>query len=183
MTPLQTSGRRPLLSVWRGVTRPSLVSRKAALTAAACTLLAAAVGCGGGEGVAGDATVTVYVSTPLCAGARQQLAREGGRAGSVHVRAVCLPNAREGGRLSLATIGANARRATEDSTTVGFLEAPDPATSRFSRPILESVGIAWISRSSGSSAMARLLRAIQEAGSGSLRESVREALRETKRVG
>ncbi len=48
------------MSVWGGVTGPSSVLRKTGL--AACALLVAAVaGCGGGEGVAQDATVTAYV--------------------------------------------------------------------------------------------------------------------------
>jgi hypothetical protein len=127
--------------------------------------------------VAKGAAVTAYVSAPLCAGAKQELAREGGKAGDVRVRAVCLSSARRGRQLDLATLGANARRATEDSTTVAYLEAPGRAN-RFSDPILESAGIAWIHTSSGKIAMARLLHAVQEADSGSLRESLREALSE-----
>jgi hypothetical protein len=128
--------------------------------------------------VANGAAVTAYVGAPLCAGAKQELAREGGRAGDVRVRAVCLSSAGHGRRLILATVGANARRATGDSTTVAYLEALGRAN-RFSDPILESAGIAWIHASSGKTAMARLLPAIREANSGSLRQSVREALGET----
>jgi hypothetical protein len=122
--------------------------------------------------------VTAYVGAPLCAGAKQELARVGGRAGDVRVRAVCLSSARRGERLLLATVGANTRRATEDSTTVALLEAPGRAN-RFSDPILESAEIAWIHASSGETAMARLLHAVREANSSSLRQSVRESLGET----
>jgi hypothetical protein len=152
--------------------------RTAVLAAAACLLLGVA-GCGEGGGVADGAVVTAYVAAPLCAGAKRELAQQGGRAGSVRVRAVCLAGVRDRRGLSLAAIGANARRATEDSVAVGFLEAPDPPASRFSRPILESAGIAWVTESSGGAAMARLLGAIRAAGgSGSLRQAVRESLHE-----
>jgi hypothetical protein len=103
------------------------------------------------------------------------LAKEGGRAGSVRVRLVCLASADSGKRLNLATIGANARRATEDSATVGYVEAP--ITPSFSRPIVEAANIAVIRDTSGAAAMGYLLGAIRGAGdSGSLRESIRKSL-------
>ncbi len=103
------------------------------------------------------------------------MAREGGRAGDVRVRVACLRAAEAGRRLDLATVGANARRASEDSTTVGYVEARGPAA-RFSRPILDSAGIAFVNTSSGKAGMAHLLQAIQDADSSSLREAVRNAL-------
>jgi hypothetical protein len=145
------------------------------LAATACALLVAGAGCGEGEGVAEGATVTAYVAAPLCDEAKRELEREGARAGDVRVRILCLPSVESGGRLALATVGANARHATEDSTTVGYLEAPSSAA-RFSRPILEEAGIASIDGSSGKAAMTRLLSAIREADPSSLRESVREAV-------
>jgi hypothetical protein len=151
------------------------LARQGGGLAAVGALLLAVAGCGGGEGVAPNATVAAYVDASLCAGARQELAREGGRAGDVRVHAVCLSSAGRGGRLILAAVGANARRATEDSTAIAFLEAPGRA-SRFSDPILESAGIAWIHASSGETGMARLLHAVREVNSGLLRQSVREAL-------
>jgi hypothetical protein len=148
--------------------------RRASAILLACALGAFGAGCGEGGGVSSGATVSAYVVAPLCEGAKMELARAGGRAGDLRVRAVCLANARSGDGLSLARIGANARRATEDSTAVAYLEPPDPAANRFSRPILESAGIASIASNSGAAAMTRLLRAIREAGgSGSLREAVR----------
>ena len=122
--------------------------------------------------------MTAYVEAPLCAGARRELASEGAKAGNVRVQVACLVSAERGGRLDLSTVGANARRATEDATSIGYLGTPE--TTRFSRPILESPGIPWIYGKSGSAAMARLLHAIREAGSsGSLRDAVGEALHET----
>jgi hypothetical protein len=146
--------------------------------AAAFTLLVAVVGCGESEGVASGASVTAYVVNPLCAGAEQELATQGGKAGDVRVRAVCLPNAERGKQLELATIGANARRATEDSTAVGYIGEPTKAASRFSEPILEEAGIAQLPASSGAAAMAKLLQAVKQASgdSGSLRQSVSDKL-------
>ena len=167
------------MSVWGGVTRPSQVSRKVLLVVACALLVAAIAGCGGGEGVAQGATVTAYVAAPLCAGAKQELASQHGRAGDLRVQAVCLVSARSHGKLDLATLGASARRATEDSTTVAYLEASDPAAARFTRPILETAEVPWISGSSGKVTMARLLKLVGETGSGSLRTSLREALHES----
>lgn len=145
------------------------------LLAAAALFVVA--GCGEGEGVAEDATVTVYVAAPLCAGAKGELARSGGRAGSVRVSAVCLAGVREGERIDLATIGANARRATQDSTTVAYIGDPTPAETRFSRPILEEADIPQLPNQPGAKAMSKLLKAIQQAGStGNLRGSIHDTL-------
>jgi len=140
-------------------------------TVVAVALLA---GCGESGGVADGATVTAYVEAPLCAGAQQALAREGAEAGSVRVRAVCLADSRDGARQDLATVGANARRATEDAASIAYLETP--ATPSFSRPILEAAEIPVIRSNSGEAAMSSLLSAIRDADSGSLRDSVRETL-------
>lgn len=140
--------------------------------------LGAVAGCGGSSGVAAGATVDVYVSAGLCPGAREALSREQGRAGELEVRAICLrpvigPGAR---RIDLATQGANARRATQDSAAVAFLEAPGKPA-KFARPIVEEAGIAFIEAGSGEAAMGRVLRAIADAGtSGSPREKVRDEL-------
>jgi hypothetical protein len=155
-----------------------LALRKTAVATGAL-LLIAVVGCSGNGGVESGATVTAYVAAPLCDGAKQELVRAGGQAGDFSVRAVCLSSDREGEKLDLAAIGANARRATEDSTTVAYLDAVDPRAARFTHPILDSAEIAWISNSSGKKAMARLLALLDEAGSGSVRESIRDALNQT----
>jgi len=122
------------------------------------------------------ATVRAYVVPPLCGEAEQQLQRAGGRAGDVRLEAVCLPSVRSKGRLDLTTVGANARRSTEDSTAVAYLEAPGKAGS-FSHPILQTAEIPWIVTSSGKQAMAQLLRAVESADtSGSLRAAVASEL-------
>jgi hypothetical protein len=141
----------------------------------ACLLVALA-GCGGAEGVEAGATVRAYVVQPLCAGAREELRKADGRAGDVRVEAVCLPSVEGKGKLKLATVGANARRATEDSTSVAYLEAPGPGN-QFAEPILESAEVPSIHDSSGTRAMAQLLHAIDNAGaSDSLRVSVSNEL-------
>jgi hypothetical protein len=152
------------------------LGKAAAGLASAAVLVASVAGCGGAEGVAGGATVTAYVVPPLCAEASQELSRDHGRADDLRVKAVCLPSVESNGRLKLAVIGANARRATEDSTAVAYLEAPGRA-SRFSQPILETAEIPRIASSSGEAAMAKLLKAIERAGtSGSLRASLSNEL-------
>lgn len=123
------------------------------------------------------ATVRVYVAAPLCAGAERELARGGGEAGDVRVRIVCLPSAESSQKLDLARIGANARRATEDATTIAYVGEPTRAATRFSEPILEAAGIAQLTETSGAAAMSKLLRAVNEADDGaSLRQSVNDEL-------
>jgi hypothetical protein len=137
------------------------------LSLAACLGLVALAGCGEGEGVADDAVVSVYVAAPLCSDA------QGGRAGGVRVRVACLDPVERGGRLDLAQVGANARRATEDSSSVAYLEQAGPA-GRFSRPIVDSAGIAYLSARTGEAAMARVLDAVE--ASGGERAAVADAL-------
>ncbi len=152
--------------------------RRALALSLAVVLLAAAAGCGG-EGVSNGAIVSAYVVSPLCPGAKRELARAGGRAGSIHVRVVCLPSPLNGARLDLAEVGSNARRATEDSTSVAYLAPPDRAA-RFATPILDAADVASLYNSSGAAAMERLRKAIRRAGaSGSLRASVYDVLRGT----
>jgi hypothetical protein len=123
------------------------------------------------------ATVTAYVVAPLCPDAKQALGRGGADAGSVRVQAVCLPPAHSDGKLDLSAIGAGARRATEDSSSIAYIEPPDPAAARFSETILESAGIPLIVNNSGAAAISELRKALREADSGSLRDSVSESLR------
>jgi hypothetical protein len=151
-----------------------LIDLRFVCAAAALGVLLA--GCGGG-GVSSGATVSVYVAAPLCQGAQRQLQREAGRVEDLRVRAVCLPPAESGGRPDLARIGANARRATEDSSSVAYLEAAGPAA-KFSQTIVETADVAWVRAVSGASAMRRVLGALAEADLSDLRGSVREALDE-----
>ncbi len=151
---------------------------KQALAAAAAVALLAS-GCGGGEGVDKNATLNVYASAPLCAGATKQLEREGPRVDSVRLRVICLDNTRSRNGLDLAAIGANARRAVEDSSSIAYIGDPTPAASEFSQPILEAAGIPQLANQSGSAAMTRLLSALRGAGdSSSLREAVADELSE-----
>ena len=108
----------------------------------------------------------------MCSQAKAELARSGAEAGGVRVRVVCTEPVESGERLDLATAGANARRATEDSTAVGYLEAPGPAIP-FTRPILDEAEVALIVGSSGGSGIATVLDALRARGDA---ESPREAV-------
>ena len=132
--------------------------------------VALVAGCGEG-GAASGATVSVYVAAPLCTAARQELAKEGGEAGDLEVHVTCLPPVEGKGGADLATAGADARRATEDSTAVAYLEAPGPAA-KFGQSIVESADIAWIETGSVEAAMRRVLRALEGRGSSSPRGAV-----------
>ena len=145
---------------------------------AACLLLLPAAGCGEGEGVEEGATATVYAAAANCNLATRVLENEGGRAGSVRVRILCLPSTEKAGHFDLAQIGANARRATEDSTTVAYIGEPEPHATRFSETILEEAGIAQLSEMNGSQAMHKILHAVREAdtSSTSLRGAVNDQL-------
>jgi hypothetical protein len=127
-------------------------------------------GCGEG-GAASGATVSVYVAAPLCREVRSELTGTGEKAGDLRVRAVCLPEIARGGHNDLAIAGRNARRATEDSTAVAYLEVPGSAA-KFTESMVESANIAWLEASSGSAAMRRVLRTLEDRGSESPRAAV-----------
>jgi hypothetical protein len=135
---------------------------RALSVALALALLAA--GCGDGGASAG-ATVTVYAAAPLC-----REAGKGAHAGDLSVRVVCLPPVEKGGEADLAAAGADARRATEDSTSVAYLEAPGPAAA-FGQTVVESADIAWIETNSAAAAMHRIVKAL-EGDSTSPRQAV-----------
>jgi hypothetical protein len=59
---------------------------------------------------------------------------------------------------------------------VAYLEASNPKAARFTHRILETAEVPWIASSSGTTAMAKLLKLIESAGTGSLREELREEL-------
>ena len=160
----------------RGGARPSLLSRKLVPLVTAASLVLP--GCGSGSGVGADATVNVYAAAPLCGEAKRELARDGGEAGGIRVRAVCLSPVEANGRLDLAQVGANARRAVEDSSTVGYIGQRSKRATRFSSPILESAEVPQLSNPSGAAAMSQLLKAIEQAGDtgGSLRQAVNDEL-------
>lgn len=162
------------MSVWGRGTGAFRHPRLASV--AACLLLAVAIaGCGEETGVADDARLSVYAEAALCPGAERALAEAGGRAGSFQLKVICLPAGGDAKGLDLAAIGADARRATEDSTTIAYLGTP--RTRPFSETILESPGIPSIYTTSGATAMSQLLDAFAKADDpNTLRESVDESL-------
>jgi hypothetical protein len=136
-------------------------------------------GCGAREGVDRNANLNVYVSAPLCASAARQLAKEGPRVDSVRLRIVCLDGTRNGSRLDLAAIGANARRAVEDSSSIAYIGDPTEAATKFSHSILEAAGIPQLANQSGSVAITKLRSALRGAGDSTpLREAVADELSE-----
>lgn len=152
----------------------------------ACLLMLALVaGCGEGGAEAG-ARVTVYVSAPLrgaeaaagkrlCRGARAEAARVGGEVEDLDLEVVCLDAAGEDGRWSLARVGANARRATEDSTTVAYVGEPDPRARKQSRPIVDAAEIAELGGLSGGEAVKAVIAAIREGDASEPRQAVFKA--------
>jgi hypothetical protein len=151
-------------------------ARRVLAAAGLAVLLAVGVvGCGGG-GDASGATVAVYVAKPFCAGAKAELASHGATVGSFKVAVDCLASDENAaGGLDLAANGANARGTTEDSSAVAMLEEPGPGN-KFALPILESAGIPLVTSPSGQAGMKKVIEAVEGAGSGNVRESVRGAL-------
>lgn len=158
-------------------------------TLAALLLAALAVGgagCGEEGGVAEDATVAVYVSAPLqgeegeagrrlCDEAREQ-ASQGKGDEELKLRVVCLDASGPDGRWTLAKVGSNARRATEDSTAVAYIGEPDRKARLQSRPILDAAGIAQIGGVPGRQAIAQIKTTLRDDDSGDPRDAVFSAL-------
>lgn len=152
----------------------------------ACALAASlAAGCGE-EGAAEGATLTVYVSVPLrgdeaaagrelCGEAREQAA-QGPGTDDFQLRVICLDASGPDGRWTLAKVGSNARRATEDSTTVAYVGEPDPAARRQSRPIVDAAEIAELSGTNGREAIAQIVAVLREDDSNDPRAAVFDAL-------
>ncbi len=142
-------------------------------------------GCGEG-GAAAGATVRIYVSAPLrgeegaagrrlCDEAREQAAQGQGK-GKLELRVVCLDASGPGGEWALAQVGANARRASEDSTAIAYLGEPDPEARKQSRPIVGAAGIAEVGGASGREAVAEVTAAIAEGDESEPRRDVFDAL-------
>lgn len=144
--------------------------RLLALCSGVLLLVFLAGGCGEGE-VAGGARVSVYAAALLCGEARAALRKEGGKADELDVHLVCLPPVEKKGAADLAVAGANARRATQDSSAVAFLEAPS-RVAKFTHSIVESADLAWVETGSGAAAMRQVLRALEERGSSTPRGAV-----------
>jgi branched-chain amino acid transport system substrate-binding protein len=127
---------------------------------AALTL--AAAGCGSGDG---DPSLTIYLSAPMkgpsaadgrdvADGARMALDDAGGEAAGTPVKLVVLDDAGPGGA-DAATAGANARRATEDSTAIAYLGELDSGTTRTSLPITNEAGLLQISAGASATDLTR----------------------------
>jgi len=147
--------------------------------------LAVLVGGCGEEGAAAGATVRVYVSAPLrgpeaaagqrlCDEAREQATHGRGGEGQ-ELRVVCLDASGKGGAWTLAQVGANARRATEDSATVAYLGEPEPGAREQSRPIVEAAGIAELGGLSGRVAVTKVAKAMEEGDASQPRDAVFDA--------
>lgn len=152
----------------------------------ACLLAVVLVSGCGEEGAAAGATVRIYVSAPLhgaegaegrrlCAGAREEAARSGGKVGDLKLEVVCLDAAGKAGRWTLAQVGANARRATEDSTAVAYVGEPDPRARKQSRPIVAAAEIAEIGGVSGEETVAQVVAAIRDGDEDHPRDAVFKA--------
>jgi branched-chain amino acid transport system substrate-binding protein len=137
--------------------------RPAAVLAIAALALA---GCAGGGVGGGPATVTVYVSAPMhgadeAAGAavvdaaRLALADVHSRVGDLRIRAVYLDDT-ERGEWSIARTAANARRASEDSSAIGYIGDLDSGASRVSLPITNQAQMVQISPGSTAVDLTRL---------------------------
>lgn len=152
----------------------------------ACVLVGAvASGCGE-EGAAEGAKVTVYVSAPmqgakatggkrLCAEAREQAAQGKGDA-DLKLRVICLKASGPSGGWSLAQVGANARRATEDSTAIAYVGEPEAKARRQSGPILEAAEIAQLDGVSGRQAIAQVQAALDDGDASDPRAAVFDAV-------
>jgi len=126
--------------------------RLSGVIAAAVAVGTLAAGCGGGGG---DPELSIYLSAPLrgpvaadgrdvADGARLALADAGAEAGGVTVELKVLDDAGSGGSAA-ALAGANARRATEDSTAIAYLGELDSGTTRTSLPITNEAGLLQVS--------------------------------------
>ena len=138
-------------------------------------VFAAVPGCGSEGPPGSDAAIpSIYVTPPLCAGAKKAFDANP-QPGGESVSLVCLDYLISGH--SLASISAGARRATENSATIAYIGEQDRKSVDFARPILEAAGIGDVDTRDGEAAMKVVLRAVREsAGDDDLRGSVREKL-------
>jgi branched-chain amino acid transport system substrate-binding protein len=129
------------------------VTRRLAAIVAIAAL--AGGGCAGGSEGGGPEVLSVYVSAPLQGaraadgaavvdGAKLALADTRGRVGDLRVRAIYLDDT-ENGDWSLARTAANARRASEDASAIGYIGDLDSGATRVSLPITNQAQIAQIS--------------------------------------
>jgi branched-chain amino acid transport system substrate-binding protein len=125
----------------------------------AAVLAVAIAGCGIAGTAKIEAPVTVYVSLPLTGphgvdgrdaadGARLALEQAHGSAGSIRVRAIYLDDAK--GRVwDPVAVGANARRAVQDSSAAAYIGELDSEPTRASVPITNDAGLVQVSPGAG----------------------------------
>jgi branched-chain amino acid transport system substrate-binding protein len=129
------------------------------LALAALLLVLAVAGCGVAGSAKIEAPVHVYVSLPLTGprgadgndaadGARLALEQAGGRAGSIEVTAQYLDDAK-GKAWDPVAVGANARRAIQDSAAAAYIGELDSAATRASMPITNNAGLIQVSPGAG----------------------------------
>src|SRR3954453_23923799 len=121
------------------------------------------LGACGTAGISGSSRATVYVSAPLRGpagadgrhivdGARMALAAAGGRVGKLAVRARYLDDAAGSGDVagwSPSAVGANARAATEDTSSVAYIGDFQSNATRTSEPITNAAHLLQVSPASG----------------------------------
>ncbi|HEU5063202.1 MAG TPA: hypothetical protein VFT79_08640 [Solirubrobacterales bacterium] len=159
--------------------------RLAAILIACALAPLLAAGCGE-EGAGEGAELTVYVSAPLRgaeAGEGERLCAEARAAargvttdGDHALRVVCLDAAGSNDSGTLAKVGSNARRATEDSTAVAYVGEPNRGVRKFSQTILETAEIAQMSEVSGEEAIETVVAAIDEGDASDPRAAVLDAV-------
>jgi branched-chain amino acid transport system substrate-binding protein len=137
------------------------------LAASSCLLAALSLGVaacgddggGGGSADSGSTTLTIYSSLPLQGDSRPQsesvvngeklaLEEAGGKVGKFTVKYVSLDDATAAaGKWEPGATSANARRAAQDKTTIGYLGEFNSGASAISVPILNEAGILQVSPS------------------------------------
>jgi branched-chain amino acid transport system substrate-binding protein len=131
----------------------------ARLALAALLLALAVAGCGIAGSAKIEAPVSVYVSLPLTGphgadgrdaadGVRLALEQAQGRAGSIQVRATYLDDAK-GKVWDPVAVGANARRAVQDSSAAAYIGELDSEPTRASVPITNDAGLVQVSPGAG----------------------------------
>ena len=124
-------------------------SWRALVLLAVAILAGVAAGCG--STVQADSRLTVYVSVPLtgngakegkavAAGAKEALADAGGEAGGAPVDLELLDDA-DGTEWTQSSVAANARAATQDSTSIAYIGELLPDATRISVPITNEAGL------------------------------------------
>ncbi|HYH53290.1 MAG TPA: hypothetical protein VD761_04090 [Solirubrobacterales bacterium] len=153
-------------------------------------LLVAAIALGasgcGEEGAEEGATLNVYVSAPLqgaegqqgrqlCDEAREQAAKGRGDE-DFELRVICLDASGPEGDWTLAKVGSNARKATEDSASIAYIGEPTRAARKQSQPIIEAAEIAAMGSRNGKEAIKAITAVLEEDDSDDPRATVFDAI-------